>query len=58
MRLPGREGVRRIACQVRHRLGEEPDFIYGCEYDWNATIDPMAVAEELLEFMLENAELR
>jgi hypothetical protein len=58
LRLPGRDGVRRIACQVRHRLGEEPDFIYGCEYDWNATIDPLAVAEELLEFMLENAELR
>lgn len=58
LRLPGRDGVRRIACQVRHRLGEETDFIYGCEYDWNATIDPMAVAEELLEFMLENAELR
>lgn len=58
LRLPGRDGVRRIACQVRHRYSEAQDFIYGCEYDWNATIDPLAVAEELLEFMLENAELR
>jgi len=58
LRLPGREGVRRIACHVRHRLNEEAEFIYGCEYDWTATIDPLAVAEELLDFMLENAELR
>lgn len=58
LRLPGREGVRRIACHVRHRYSDAQDFIYGCEYDWNATIDPLAVAEELLEFMLENAELR
>lgn len=58
LRLPGRQGVRRIACHVRHRVGEEAEFIYGCEYDWNATIDPLAVAEELLDFMLENADLR
>ncbi len=58
LRLPGRQGVRRIACHVRHRSHEGADFIYGCEYDWRATIDPLAVAEELLDFMLENAELR
>ena len=56
--LPGAQGVRRIACHVRHRLGDENNFVYGCEYDWDATIDPLAVAEELLEFMLESAELR
>jgi hypothetical protein len=58
LRLPGRDGVRRIACVVRHRVNNEADYIYGCEYDWDATIDPLAVAEELLDFMLENAELR
>ncbi len=58
LRLPGREGVRRIACHVCHRVSEQAEFLYGCEYDWNATIDPLAVAEELLDFMLENAELR
>lgn len=58
LRLPGLPGVRRIACHVRHRLHDGTDFVYGCEYDWDATIDPLAVAEELVEFMLENAELR
>ena len=58
LRLPGRQGVRRIACHVRHRSNEDGDFIYGCEYDWHATIEPLAVAEELLEFMQENTELR
>ena len=58
LRLPGRQGVRRIACHVRHRVNEDRDFIYGCEYDWHATIEPLAVAEELLEFMRHNAELR
>lgn len=58
LRLPGRPLVRRIACRVRHRLHEDRDFIYGCEYDWHATVEPLAVAEELLEFMQENAELR
>lgn len=57
LRLPARQLVRRIACHVRHRLNEDRDFIYGCEYDWHATIEPLAVAEELLEFMQENAEL-
>jgi hypothetical protein len=58
LRLPGRDGVRRIACHVRHRHIDGIEFVYGCEYDWNATLDPLAVAEELLEFMLENADLR
>ncbi len=58
LRLPGSQGIRRIACHVRHRLHDDAEFIYGCEYDWNATIDPLTVAEELLDFTLENAELR
>lgn len=58
LRLPGSDGVRRIACHVRHRHGDEQEYVYGCEYDWHATLDPLAVAEELLEFMFENAELR
>ena len=58
LRLPGRPDVRRIACHVRHRMIDDSDFIYGCEYDWNETIEPLAVAEELLDFMLENAELK
>ena len=56
LQLPGRKVVRRIACHVRHRLMEDGDFIYGCEYDWNATIDSLDVAEELLDFMLESSE--
>jgi PilZ domain len=57
LRLPGRN-VRRIACQVRHRMFENNDFVYGCEYDWNETIDPLTAAEELLDFVLENAEVK
>lgn len=58
LRLPGRQRVRRIACHVRHRLNEDRDFIYGCEYDWHATVEPLAVAEELLQLMQEKAVLR
>ena len=57
LRLPGRV-VRRIACHVRHRLYENSDFVYGCEYNWNETMDPHTAAEDLLNFMLENAELK
>lgn len=57
LRLPGRV-VRRIACRVRHRMVDNSDFIYGCEYDWNETIDPLTAADELLDFVRENAELK
>ena len=57
LRLPGRS-VRRIACHVRHRIYENNDFFYGCEYDWNETIDPLTAAEELLDFVLEKAEAK
>ena len=57
LRLPGRS-VRRIACHVRHRVSENNEFIYGCEYDWSETMDPLTAAEDLLDFVLENAELK
>lgn len=56
LRLPGRPSVHRIACQVRHRRVDDGDYIYGCAYDWNGTIDPQAVAKELLDFMRKHAE--
>ena len=53
LRLPGRV-VRRIACHIRHRLYENSDFVYGCEYNWDETMDGQTAADELLNFMLEN----
>jgi hypothetical protein len=41
LRLPLR---RRAASPVRHRLNEDAEFIYGCAYDWNATINAAAEA--------------
>lgn len=56
LRLPGRPSVHRIACQVRHRRVDAEDFVYGCAYDWSETMDPHAVAKELLDFMRDNTE--
>jgi PilZ domain len=56
LRLPGRPSVHRIACQVRHRRFDDGDFVYGCAYDWSETMDPHAVAKDLLDFMLDHSE--
>ena len=56
LRLPGRV-VRRIACHVRHRLYQNSDFVYGCEYNWNETMDRHTAAEDLL-FAAEQTRTR
>jgi hypothetical protein len=47
-----------IACNIRHRSSIEDGFIYGCEYDWGATNDPLAVVEDLVTYLFELTEGR
>jgi hypothetical protein len=54
LRLPGKDDVCRIACNVRHHYADGDNYIYGCEYDWSATTDPLAVVEDLVAFMLDD----
>lgn len=56
LQLPDKTAASRIACHVRHRSPDGDSFIYGCEYDWSATTDPLAVVEDLVEYMLECIE--
>ncbi len=51
--LPDQSQTCTIACIVRSRgeLGES--WIYGCEYDWSATMDPLGAVEDLLEYMID-----
>ena len=56
LQLPDKASASRIACHVRHRAPHGESFIYGCEYDWSATTDPLAVVEDLVEYMLECTE--
>ncbi len=51
--LPGRAQVYAIACLVRHRAAHEDQVLLSCEYDWSATMDPLGVVEDLLEYVLE-----
>lgn len=51
--LPGRNQRYAIACIVRNRSEIDGSFIYGCEYDWSSTMDPLGVVEDLLEYTLE-----
>jgi len=53
--LPGQQKTYSIACVVRNRSEQDGAFFYGCEYDWSATIDPLGVVEDLLEYTLENS---
>ena len=47
-RLLGKGGISTIACNIRHRSEIEYGFIYGYEYDWSATTDPLAVVKDLV----------
>lgn len=51
--LPGRDGTHRVTCLVRHRAEHAGLVLLSCEYDWSATMDPLAVLEDLLEYVLE-----
>lgn len=51
--LPGHSKRYSIACIVRHRSELNGAFIYGCEYDWSSTMDPLGVVEDILEYTLE-----
>jgi hypothetical protein len=53
LRLPGQNRLYTLACVVRHRSPLDDIVIYGCEYDWTATMDPLGVVEDLLDFVLD-----
>lgn len=46
--------VYKFACTVRHRSTSDNAFIYGCECDWSAAIQPFAVADDFVSELLEN----
>lgn len=48
--------VNKVACTIRHRSKSDGMFIYGCEYDWSATIDPLAVVEDFVTYLLERPD--
>ena len=50
--LPGQSKTYSIACIVRNRDRVDDAIIYSCEYDWSATMDPLGVVEDLLEYVL------
>ena len=54
--LPDKTSASTIFCHVRHRSPVGMTFVYGCEYDWSATTDPLGVIEDLVAFMLECSE--
>lgn len=43
-----------IACMIRSRTALDDVVVYSCEYDWSATMDPLGVVEDLLEYMLDD----
>lgn len=51
--LPGKTSPSTISCHVRHRSNSGDAFLYGCEYDWSSTLDPLGVAEDLVGYMLD-----
>ena len=52
--LPGQSRSCAIACIVRNRATVDDVVVYGCEYDWSSTLDPLGVVEDLLEYMLDD----
>ena len=56
LKRPDDGGTSTIACNVRHRSETAHGFIYGCEYDWSATTDPLAVVEDLISYLFELTE--
>ena len=53
LNLPTRQSPYTIACVVRNRSAVEETFVYSCEFDWSATVDPLGVVEDLLEYTLD-----
>lgn len=53
LKLPGKTTSSTISCHVRHRSGAGDAYLYGCEYDWSGTLDPLGVAEDLVGYMLD-----
>ncbi|MCZ6772704.1 MAG: PilZ domain-containing protein [Proteobacteria bacterium] len=51
LKRPDNGSTSTIACSVRHRSKFGDGFIYGCEYDWSATTDPLAVVEDLVSYL-------
>jgi hypothetical protein len=53
LNLPARVAPYTIACVVRNRSALEEAIVYSCEFDWSATVDPLGVVEDLLEYTLD-----
>ena len=53
LEFPKEAQASTIACRVRHRTPMEGSFIYGCEYDWSATSDSLAVIENIVNYILK-----
>ena len=54
LNLPGADKSYRIACLVKSRSESGDTYAYGCEFDWSATMDPLAVVEDLLEYTMND----
>ena len=48
--------VNKVACIVRHHSKSGGAYNYGCEYDWSATVDPLAVVEDFVTYLLERPD--
>ncbi len=48
--------VNKVACIVRHRSNSRGSYAYGCEYDWGATVDPLAVVEDFVTYLIERPD--
>ena len=53
LEFPKEEQASTIACRVRHRTPIAGSYIYGCEYDWSATSDSLAVVENIVNYILK-----
>ena len=52
--LPNHPGLQMIACQVRHRTSKGELYFYGCEFDWAATANSLAIIEDMVAYLLEH----
>lgn len=53
LNLPNHPGLQMVACQVRHRTSSGELFFYGCEFDWAATANSLAIIEDMVAYILE-----
>ena len=56
LEFPKEEQASTIACRVRHRTAITGAFIYGCEYDWSATANSLAVVENIVTYIMERLD--